>query len=291
MIVCALVAAAALWAQQSPSGPGAAPATIEQRVEAYLRHYYAWGPQISVQASAPKPSPIPDLYEVPVVISYKGQVDNATVYVSQNGKYMIRGLLTDLLVDPFAEARAKLDVSGHPHAGPAKACVNVAEFADFECPHCKEANEALQQIEPKFPDVRFTFLDFPLTQIHPWAFNAALAARCAYQQNPTAYLKYRDAIYENQEQITADNASTKLLALASQVGLDASTLTACMAAPATHKEINDDESLGKSLQVNSTPTFFVNGRPMVGGTEQLLVQFITYEEGECKAHATSATSK
>lgn len=288
MIVCALVAAAALWAQQSPSGTAAAPATIEQRVEAYLRHYYAWGPQISVQASAPKPSLIPDLYEVPVVISYKTQRNDATVYVSHDGKYMIRGLLSNLLVDPFATARGKLaDLTGQPHVGPAKACVNVAEFADFECPHCKEANLALKQIEPKFPGIRFTFIDFPLTQIHPWSFNAALAARCAYKQKPAAYVPYRDAIFAAQDQITAANASTTLLSIATKVGLNSSTLTACMAQPATHQEVTDEENLAKSLHVNSTPTFFVNGRPMIGGTAQELVQFIEYEKEQCQAHQVS----
>jgi protein-disulfide isomerase len=288
LIVCALVGAAALWARQSPMGTGATPAEIQKRVEAYLRHYYAWGPEFALKISPPKPSPIPDVYEVPVEISFKGQADTAVVFVSHDGKYMIRGAISDLLTDPFAEARAKLDVSGHPHMGPAKACVNVVEFADFQCPHCKEANEALTAIEPKYPDVRFTFIDFPLTEIHPWAFNAALAARCAYQQNPTAYAKYRDAIFEQQDQITADNASDKLLGLAAQEGLNSSTLNACMANPATHKEIDADVNLGKSLDVNSTPTLFVNGRPMVGGTEQLLEQYIGYEQDECKAHAGAA---
>lgn len=285
LVVCAMLGAAVLWAGQSPAGAGATPAEIQKRVEAYLRHYYAWGPEFTVTAAPPKPSPIPDIYEVPVSISFKGQSDAAVVYVTHNGKYMIRGAVSDLLVDPFAAARAKLDVTGNPHIGPAKACVNVVEFADFECPHCKEANEALTAIEPKYPDVRFTFLDFPLTQIHPWAYNAALAGRCAYHQNPALYPKYRDAIFEQQDQITADNASDKLLNIASQVGLNTSTLTACMADPATHKEVDANETLGKSLDVNSTPTIFVNGRPMVGGTEQLLEQFIGYEQDECKAHA------
>jgi protein-disulfide isomerase len=285
LIVCALVGGVALWAQQAPSSAvSATPAAIQKRVEAYLRHYYAWGPAFTVNIQAPKASPIPDIYEVPVVISFKGQSDQATIYVSHDGKYMIRGALSNLMTDPFAVARTKLDVNGHPHIGPAKACVNVVEFADFECPHCKEANEALKMIEPKYPDVRFTFMDFPLSQVHPWAFNAALAARCAYQQNPADYAKYRDELFAQQEQITADNASDKLLNLATQAGLNASTLNACMANPATKAEVEADQNLGKSLEVNSTPTLFVNGRPMVGGTEQLIEQYINFEQDECKAH-------
>lgn len=286
LIVCALVGGAALWARQAPSAK-AVPGPIQKRVEAYLRHYYAWGPAFTVNVSAPKASPIPDVYEVPVIITFKGQSEKAKIYVSHDGKYMIRGALSNLLVDPFAEARAKLNVSGHPHIGPAKACVNVAEFADFECPHCKEAHEALKVIEPKFPNVKFTFLDFPLSQVHPWSFNAALAARCAYQQNPADYAKYRDEIFAQQNQITAENASDKLLTLATQAGLNATKLNACMANPATHKEIQADLNLGKSLEVGSTPTLFVNGRPLIGGAPQLLEQYIGYEQNKCKAHATA----
>ena len=282
-IFCALMAAGALWAQQTSTAP-ATPAEIQQRVEAYLRQYYAWGPAFQVKIAAPTPSPIPGVYEVAVSISYKGQTDNAVVYVSHDGHYMIRGALDSLLVDPFAASRTKLEsaISHHPHVGPAKACVNVVEFFDFECPHCRDAYMALQQILPRYPQVRFTFMDFPLSQIHPWAYNAALAGRCAYQENPADYPKLQQEIFDQQDQITAENASTKLLTLAAEAGLNSSTMEACMALPATHKEVDDDIATGKSLDVNSTPTLFVDGRPMVGGTEQLLEQYISYDLGKCQ---------
>jgi protein-disulfide isomerase len=281
-VLTALAITAGLWAKQGPSATSASPAEIEQRVEKFLRNFYAWGTDFRLKVSPPAASPIPDLYQVPVVISYKGQSDKATVFVSHDGRYMIRGSIDSLLVDPFAANRKQLELEGnHPSIGPAKACVNVAEFSDYECPHCRELSEILKQVEPRFPQVRFTFLDFPLEQIHPWAMNAALAGRCAYQQNPAAYAKFRRSIFENQEQITPDNASDKLLGLATQSGLDANGIQACMASPATRKEVDADLALGKQLNVNSTPTVFVNGRPLIGGNEQLLDQFISYELSNC----------
>lgn len=280
--------AAAVWAEQAPSASGAAasPEEIDQNVVNFLRNFYAWGADFTVKADPPTPSPVPDLYQVPVEISYKGQTDKAILFVSHDGKFMIRGTVDNLLANPFAKNRTLLQTADHPYDGAAKACVNVDEFSDFECPHCKELTTILQQVEPRYPQVRFTYFDFPLEQIHPWAMTAALAGRCAYQQNPTAYKKYRQAIFDNQESINPTNASDELLSLATQSGLDKNALLACMSTPETRKTVDDDIQLGRELNVNggpvnSTPTVFVNGRPMEGGSEQLLDQFIDYELAQC----------
>jgi protein-disulfide isomerase len=283
LAVCILLAGAALWARQQSPPTSSATAKLEQRVEAYLRNYYAWGSAFQVKVEAPAPSVIPGLYKVPVVISYKGQSDHADVYVTHDGRYMIRGAVSNLLIDPFKKANEKLNAAlkGHPYVGPAKACVNVVEFSDYECPHCREAHEVLKQLEKHYPQVRFTFMDFPLTQIHPWSFNAALAARCAFQENAGDYPKLRDSIFANQTKITLDNVSDTLGNLATQAGLNSGNVQACMASAATHKEVESDEALGKSLEVNSTPTIFVNGRPVVGGNGPLLNQMIEYELAKC----------
>jgi protein-disulfide isomerase len=285
LVLTVLAVAAGLWAQQKPDPSSASPAEIEKHVETFLRTFYAWGSAFEVKVNPPAPSPIPALYQVSVVISYKGQSDKATVFVSHDGRYLIRGSIDKLLVDPFAGNRKQLQLKldDHPSIGPAKACVTVAEFSDYECPHCRELSDILKQVEPRFPQVRFAFLDFPLEQIHPWAMNAALAGRCAYQQKPAAYAKFRRSIFENQAQITPDDASDELLKLATQAGLDANGIQACMASAATRKEVDADLALGKQLKVNSTPTVFVNGRPLIGGNEQLLEQFISYELSRCSA--------
>src|SRR5437660_10955013 len=77
--------------------------------------------------------------------------------------------------------------------------------------------------------VRVVFKDFPLEQLHPWARTAAIAGRCAYQQDPKAFWKMYDVIYDNQEIISASNAWTKMMDYAAQTGLDADAFKSCMA--------------------------------------------------------------
>ncbi|HEV2385942.1 MAG TPA: thioredoxin domain-containing protein [Candidatus Acidoferrales bacterium] len=283
LLLCGSAAGAALWARQQPSVDASA-ADIEHHVEAFLRAYFAWGKDFQVKVDAPAPSPVPDLYEVPVEVTLKGQSDKATVYVSRDGRFILRGTLDKLVADPFASNRALLHLENHPFIGPADACVNVVEFSDFECPHCRELYQVLKQVEFRYPQVRFTFVDFPLVQIHPWAMTAALIARCAFQQTPTDYPKLQQSFFEHQAEIDQAgpaNASSKLLDIASQAGFGVDSLRVCLASSATRKLVDVDLALAKQLSVNSTPTLFINGRPLIGANGQLLDQLITYESEHC----------
>ncbi len=284
-----LLAGVALWARQQ-SAVAATPAAIERRVESYLRKVYALGTEYQVTASAPAPSPLPGIYSIPVTVTVQNHPQSLVVYVSHDGKYIFSGL-SNMLLDPFASARQKLEASidGHPYVGPAKACVNVVEFSDYECPYCRQVQMLLnQQIEPQFPKVRFTFVNFPLTQIHPWAMNAALASRCAFQQNPADFTKLRNSIFDNQTQFTPENASATLTKLLTQAGLNASSVQACMQAPAAQKAIQDDIGLGNSVGVSATPTLFVNGRAWVPGNGPAIQQLIDYEQQQCPGASHTA---
>jgi hypothetical protein len=75
---------------------------------------YAWGPTFEVKVGPSKPSAIAELLEVPVTVSMSGQSDTAVVYVSKTGNFLIRGELTDMSADPFAEVRSKLHVGDSP---------------------------------------------------------------------------------------------------------------------------------------------------------------------------------
>ncbi len=116
--------------------------------------------------------------------------------------------------------------------GPANAAVTVVEFSDFQCPTCRQLHNVLREVAPNYPQVRFVFKDFPLAQIHPWALTAALAARCVHQQNPDAFWKVHDAIYDNQDAITPQNARSRMLDLAQQAGVNPEAVRACMSTAA-----------------------------------------------------------
>lgn len=252
-------------------------AAIQKKVEDYLRHLYAWGPAFRLKFGALKDAALPGLYEFTVDVSMGEQSDTGTFYVSKDGRFLVRGDVQDMSVDPLAAVRAQLHLADSPSKGPANAAVTLVEFADFQCPSCRELHAVLRELGPRYPQLRVVFKDFPLTQLHPWAMTAATAGRCAYQQKHEAFWKLYDTIYDNQEVISAENAWQKMLDYAGQVGLDTPTFRACMSDPAIAENIAQSIKEGQQLKIANTPTVFVNGRRLIGADRATLEQFIKYE--------------
>lgn len=262
------------------SAPAASPRDQQllSKVESYLRVLFGWGPEYKVKLGPVTPSQIPELEEVPVSVNYQGHDETGTVYITRDARFMFRGEIRDLSKDPFAENRAKIKLGDSPSKGPATAKLTVVEFSDFECPHCQELYSILKVVEPEFPQVRFLYKNFPLDQIHPWAMTAALAGRCVYKASgSSAFLKYQDTIFTNQDAITADNAWDQVTSAAVSAGATADALHSCMTAPETKAAVAADITEGKSLGVESTPTFFINGRAFQGGDRQSLEQIIRFD--------------
>jgi protein-disulfide isomerase len=263
--------------KQSSPLPNPGPATIESRVEQYLRNVYAWGPAFDVKIGTIAPSPIPDLLAVPVTITMSGQSDNAIVYVTKSGNFIIRGEVADMSVDPTAEIRSKLNIGHSPSIGPERAKVTLIEFADFECPSCRELDRILRDFLSTHPDVRLVYKHFPLTEIHPWAMTAAVAGECTYEQDPAAFWKMHDAIFDAQDVISPSNVWDKLMDLASQRGLNMDTFRTCMASPEAAHQVEETMEEGRAVNITATPTTFVNGRRLVGPDKALLEQYTEFE--------------
>jgi protein-disulfide isomerase len=252
-------------------------AALLKSTETFVRQLFAWGPQIKVKLGPLTQSTAADFYVVPVEVTLDNQKENGEVYVSKDGKTLLRGEIFDMHSDPFADNVAKIHLEGSPSKGPADARVTVVEYADFECPHCRELFESLQAIETKYPQVRFVYKNFPLTQLHPWAETAAIGGRCAYEQSPEAFWKVHDAIFTDQDVISPENVWDKLVSYASQAGLNADTFKACLSSADAQKAVDAEHAEGAALAVNSTPTVFVNGRPLPGGEPETLQQYIDFE--------------
>jgi protein-disulfide isomerase len=293
LILGSLAASIHARQQSTPPAQHTAPSTaqpnaaIQEKIEAYLRNLYAWGPNFKLKFEPLRDTPIPNLYEVKVEVSADGQGDTATFYVTKDGHFLIRAELEDITTDPAAKIRKQISLGGYPAKGPADAKVVLVEYADYECPSCRQLDTVLRALLPTQPQVRLIYKDFPLTQIHPWAMTAAIAGRCAYQQNPTAFWKFHDLLYDNQTIISPENAYQKMQDYATQSGLDASTLKTCMADPKSQEDIQKSMSEGESLHINNTPTIFVNGRRLIGPDAATLQQFIRYDlVGRSATHAS-----
>jgi protein-disulfide isomerase len=265
------------------SAPSAVATPLQKNVEAYLRHLYAFGPNVQLTISTPKESEVPGLLETTVDLKDGENSQSAKLYVSKDGKYLVRGEVSDLTKDPLAETRALLQIKDAPSLGDPNAPVTLVEFSDFECPVCRSLHDVLRGMLPNYPQVRVVFKDFPIESLHPWARTAALAGHCAYEQDPKAFWKMYDAIYDQQELISAANAWTKMTDFAEQAGLNAEAFRTCMASPEAGAALEASKANGQQLEVNSTPTVFVNGRRLVGADPHLLEQYIQYELAQGKS--------
>ncbi len=143
-------------------------------------------------------------------------------------------------------------------AGSKTAKVVIHEFSDFECPFCARGKQVVSQIKSAYGDkVRVVFRHFPLDR-HENAKPAALATICANKDGK--FWELHDKMFDNQTSITTAN----ILKWSQELGLDTKKIETCMGAPETAKLLERDLSDASKLGVNSTPTFFVNGKRVAG---------------------------
>lgn len=259
-----LLAFACLFAQSS--SPPKKSALEKATLESYIRHLFVWGPQISVQVHDPQPAPMPGFQAVKITGSAGRATQEEVFYVSNDGQKILRGMVFDVTKNPFQNDLQKLKTEFQPSFGAPGAPVVVVMFSDFQCTYCKEEAKMirsnLQSMYPK--QVRVYFKDFPLDPVHPWARAASIAGRCVFRQAPAAFWEYHDWVFEHQDQITVENFRTKIQEWAKGKELDPVPLTRCLEARATEPEVDRNVAEGRALNVNSTPTLFVNGRRLVG---------------------------
>jgi protein-disulfide isomerase len=255
-----LAASAAAQSSAAPKGsstppassaPSAEQAHLSTSLESFMRFLFGWGPDYQVKIGPFKDASIPGFYEVGIEVKYKDQSQSGVIYASKDGNYVIRGELYKTSDDPFAETRKELTTKNSPFKGPADAKVTLVEFSDFECPHCKLLHQYLPSLEQKFPQVKIVFKNFPIENIHPWAMTAAIAGHCAFETSSVAFWKMENAIFDQQDLISAENAYDKLTDAALAAGLQRDSFRACLADPASKDAVAADISLGQKLGINS----------------------------------------
>ena len=234
----------------------------EEMVNAFMQQSFGYDPQLTWKIASIKPSKAEGLAEVNVQISSPQGQGTQTFFVSADGKHAVVGEIIPFGKHPFESAKLELQKKATgPARGPTNAPVNVVEFSDLQCPHCKEANPTIERLVEDDPDVHFVFQNFPLP-MHNWAQKAAAYADCTAKFSSDAFWKFIASVYEAQAEITAENADQKLTELADKAGVKGPDVAACSTQNDTQARVEASISLGKSLDVNSTPTLFINGRPV-----------------------------
>jgi protein-disulfide isomerase len=253
-------------AQPPAAAEGAKSALDKKTLEEYVRNLFLWMPPIQVNISDPKPSVLPEMVEVKVEATAGAARQEETFLISRDGKKMVRGVVLDIKENPFQDELNKLKTDLQPSLGTPGAPVVIVAFSDFQCQHCREEAKVLRQnLIAAYPnEVRLYFKDFPIEQIHPWAKTAAIAGRCIFRAKPAAFWDYHDWIFEVQADITPENLKPKILEHVQAKGLDAVQIGSCIDSRATEGEVNQSQLEARSLRVEATPTFFINGRRIQG---------------------------
>jgi protein-disulfide isomerase len=248
-------------------------------VDAALKRTLGYDPNLTWQIYDIRISAIPDVADVLISINKQAAQH---IYMSTDTQVAIIGEMIPFGKDPFGPTRAKLQAADGPALGAANPSILIVDFSDLECPHCKSAHPKLEKLVTDFPQVKLIFEQFPLpASLHPWAMKAAQYADCAGRSSKDnqVFWKYVDMIFENQGAIAAATAEDQLKGFAAAVGLDGQKIASCTTTLETEAHVKKSMDLGQSLDVNQTPTVFINGRRVLGPAdipyEQLkaLVQF------------------
>jgi protein-disulfide isomerase len=255
-----------------------------EMVEGFMRHMFSYDPNLKWKVESITPSEVPGVTEVVVIFGDPPQQQRTPFYVASDLQHAFIGQIIPFGADPFAPVRTKLlEGAKGPVQGNASAPVQIVEFSDFQCPHCKRAQPKIEQLMSQAPNARLVFENFPLTQIHKWAERAADYADCLARKSPEQFWKFARAVYDQQEQITDQNAVAKLGAIATDAGADAFATATCADSSETKARVTQQYALGSAVGVNATPTIFINGRKIENVNEtpiEVLKQMIDFEAQE-----------
>jgi protein-disulfide isomerase len=172
-----------------------------------------------------------------------------------------------------------------PARGSATAPVTIVEFSDFECPFCGHAVETLQQVVKAYGNnVRIVFRDYPLFT-HRTAKRAAEAAHCAEEQGK--FWEMHDRLFTKGGPLTDPD----LYRFATQAGVDHDKFDQCLTSGKYKEAWKPSQDEGNRVGVTSTPSFFINGRMIVGAAGYDVFSKIIDEELANAPRAASVASK
>jgi protein-disulfide isomerase len=268
---------------QSPAPPAPAPSTpsfpkpnpadftatspTKEVVNAFLQAIWGYDENRVWQVQAIQKTPVDGVSKVVVYVADRGSKNppgGFAFFALPDGKHIITG---DQLIDfgptPFADIRRQLqEKADGPYRGAASKDLELVEFADFQCPHCKEAQANIEKLVNDFPKARIVFQNWPIPSIHPASVTAAEYGLCVSKQgSSTAFFQFSTAVFDGQDGLaTPDGATLTLNSAVTKAGLDPAKIATCAADPAVKAQVEASIKLGADIGVSQVPTLFVNGR-------------------------------
>ena len=200
-----------------------------------------------------------------------------------DGKHIVAGdEILPFGEHPYARFRAELQQRADgPYKGSAAKDLELVEFADFQCPHCKEAQANMEKLATDFPKARIVFQNYPLEKIHPESKRAASYGVCvARLGGSAAFFQFAGAVFDGQDGLnTADGATLTLNSAVTKAGLDLAKVSACASSSDTDKEVESSVKLAEDISVTQTPVLMINGRqiPVGGIPYETLKKIVEYQ--------------
>lgn len=287
--------------QTAPGAPAAAPAEphfppapasnftaaspTKADVESFLKTNWGYDPNRVWEVFAIQKTAAAGVSKVMVLVAEKQnpqQIANLSFFVTPDGKHLIaQDSVLDFGPHPYENNFRTLQQRANgPSLGATSKQFELVEFADFQCPHCKEAAPIARRLVQDFPQVHYVFESFPLVNIHPEAFKAAAYGACVSQQGGSeAFFKYADSIFGAQSDLGGQGAEQALRNAVNSAGLDPDKIAACAASPAGKAAVEASMHLGQDLNVDETPWLFIDGRgmPMMAVPYEQLKKIVEYQ--------------
>ncbi|MGC9159177.1 MAG: DsbA family protein [Terracidiphilus sp.] len=245
-----------------------AAAPSKELVNAFLQTVWGYDPDRIWQVQAILKTQAEGVSQVIILVADKsGKQKPAAVefFVLPDEKHIVaQNSILPFGADPYAEARATLQQRAvGPYRGSASKDLELVEFADFQCPHCAEAQANMNKLAVDFPRARIVFENFPLPQ-HPEARIAAAYGHCvAKLGGDDAFFSFAAAVYDGQAGLeTPDGATLTLNSAVAKAGLNPAKVAACAAMPEAMAKVDASVKLAEDLQIHETPLLMINGRPV-----------------------------
>jgi protein-disulfide isomerase len=260
------------------------PTTAE--VNDFLKALWGYDENRTWSVAAILKTAAPGVAKVVVFAEEAGQSGQKTTifFTTPDGKHAIADQVIDFGAKPFAANRKLLQDRAEGAAqGATGKDLMLVEFADLQCPRCKEAQDTMNKLAADFPQARIVYENFPLTEIHPFAYAAAAEGVCVRKaKGDAAFFTYAQNVYNKQEGLTTEGAATTLTTAVAAAGADAKTVSACAKSEETKKDIEASIQLGKDLGVDQTPLLFANGHVFAlnGVPYETLKKVIAYQAGQ-----------
>lgn len=255
-------------------------------VSAFLQTSWGYDPNRTWQVQAILKTPAEGISKVVVLVGDKsGKQKNGALqfFALPDGKHIIAGdEVLPFGENPYADYRAQLQQGADgPYRGSASKDLELVEFADFQCPHCKEAQANIDKLATDFPKARIVFQNYPIARLHPEAVKAAEYGACVTKLGGSnAFFQFASAVFDGQDGLaSADGAALTLNSAVTKAGLDPTKVEACAVTPETGAQVEASVKLAQALNVNQTPTLMVNGRqvPIGGLPYETIKQIVEYQ--------------